>query len=160
MIDFTRCRAAVLALVLAAAPALGQVIYKSTMPDGRVIYSDAPVPGALKSEASNVPKSPGVTPVAPPAQEQPEEAEARRLERQYAIEAAHAELDNAEKALAEAQAARQAGREPLEGERQGTAGGGNRLTETYFKRQQALETAVQQAQQRVDAARLLLQQAQ
>jgi hypothetical protein len=159
MIDFKRCRAAVLALVLAAAPALGQVIYKSTMPDGRVIYGDAPVPGALKSEASNVPKSTGVTPVAP-AEEQPEETEARRLERQYAIEAAHAEVENAEKALAEAQAAREAGREPREGERQGTAGGGNRLSESYFQRQQALETAVQQAQQRVDAARLMLQQAQ
>jgi hypothetical protein len=158
MIDFTRCRAAVLALALAAAPALGQVIYKSTMPDGRVIYGDAPVPGALKSEATNVPKSSGVTPVTP-TQEQPG-AQAHRQDRQSAAEAARAELQAAESALAEAQAARQAGREPLEGERQGTAGGGNRLSESYFQRQQALETAVGQAQQRVEAARLLLQQAQ
>lgn len=158
MIDFTRWQAAVLVLALAAAPALSQVIYKSTMPDGRVIYGDAPVPGAIKSEPTNVPKSSGVTPVAP-TQEQPG-AEARRQERQSAAKAAHAELQAAEQALASAQAARQAGREPLEGERQGTAGGGNRLSDTYFQRQQALETAVEQAQQRVEAARLLLQQAQ
>ena len=159
MIDFTRCRAAVVALALAAAaPALAQVIYKSTMPDGRVIYGDAPVPGAIKSEPTNVPKNSGVTPVTP-TQQQPG-AEVRRKERQSAADAARVELQAAEQALAEAQAARQAGREPLEGERQGTAGGGNRLSESYFQRQQALETAVEQAQQRVEAARVLLRQAQ
>ncbi len=29
-----------------------QVLYKSTMPDGKVIFSDKPAPGAVKVEAS------------------------------------------------------------------------------------------------------------
>jgi hypothetical protein len=157
MIDFTFTRAAVLVLALAAAPVLGQVIYKSTMPDGGVIYGDAPAPGAVKVESTTVPRSTGVAPVTPKEQSG---LEARQQERLNTIETARAALQDAEEALKEAQAAREAGREPQEGEHQGTAGGGSRLTESYFERQQALETAVAQAQKRVDAARAALRQAQ
>jgi hypothetical protein len=157
MIDFTFTRAAVLVLALAAAPVLGQVIYKSTMPDGGVIYGDAPAPGAVKVESTTVPRSTGVAPVTPKEQSG---LEARQQERLNAIETARAALQDAEEALKEAQAAREAGREPQEGEHQGTAGGGSRLTESYFERQQALETAVAQAQKRDDAARAALRQAQ
>jgi hypothetical protein len=127
------------------------------MPDGRVIYGDAPVSGAVKSELTTVPKSTGVAPVTPDEQSR---AAARQQERAGATDAAHAALQNAEKLLQEAQKAREAGREPLEGERQGTAGGGSRLSESYYKRQQGLEAAVAQAQKQVEAARAAVRQAQ
>ena len=41
--------AAFLALALSA-PSWAEVVYKSIMPDGRIIYSEKPVPGAKKVE--------------------------------------------------------------------------------------------------------------
>ena len=38
------------ALALVSGAALAQFLYKSTMPDGKVIYGDAPTPGAVKVE--------------------------------------------------------------------------------------------------------------
>jgi len=59
----------------------------------------------------------------------------------------------AEKALADAQAALAAGKEPREGERIGTAKGGSRLNEAYFERMKALESAVENARRNLDVAR-------
>ncbi|HXF67048.1 MAG TPA: DUF4124 domain-containing protein, partial [Burkholderiales bacterium] len=38
------------ALALIGLPAVAQTLYKSTGPDGRVIYSDKPPPDAVKTE--------------------------------------------------------------------------------------------------------------
>jgi hypothetical protein len=62
-------------------------------------------------------------------------------------------IREAEKALDEAKRKLAQGKDPLPGERKGTAGGASRLTEDYFKRQQANERAVQKAQQELNAAR-------
>jgi len=71
-----------------------------------------------------------------------------------AIDAAAAEVAAAEKALAEAKRRLAEGEEPLPGERTGIAGSGgrSRLNETYFKRQEALKKAVEDAEKRLEQA--------
>lgn len=137
-----------LAVSCAASPALAQFTYKSTMPDGRVIYGDAPVPGAKKVEKTKHDTSDkGVRP--------PVAREAQVLKQLEAARAARDRPDRkqqAEEALRKAEAALAAGKEPLPGERIGTAGGGSRLTEAYFARQKRLEATVEAARRELEAA--------
>jgi hypothetical protein len=51
-----------------------------------------------------------------------------------------------------AEAARDAGKEPLPGERIGTAGGGSRLTDAYLQRQKSLEENVEKARRSLEQA--------
>lgn len=158
-------RTGLLLVLLAFAPAaLGQtIIYRSTMPDGRTVLSDRPTPGAKKVEEFYTPKSPPPPParVAPPAAAKPDAAAAKPdPAAKPAAETRSAKLDEALKELREAedelrqlQAERAAGETPKEGERQGTAGGGSRLSEDYFKRQKELDRNVDDAEQRLDEFR-------
>lgn len=137
-------------------------LYKSTLPDGRVIYADKPVPGAKKVEE-----------IQPPLPPSPAELEAAQARRQRALEqaeqtaqrlravaeqraAAEEEVRQAEAALERAQQAREAGRTPLPGELVGTVGGGVRLSEAYQARQRALEREVSAARERLERARQAL----
>ena len=52
---------------------------------------------------------------------------------------------DAQQALKAAEQARDAGKEPLPGERTGTAGGGSRLNDAYYERQRKLEQDVEKA---------------
>ncbi len=144
--------ALVLILMSLATGAQAQIIYRSTMPDGRTVLSDRPTPGAKTVQEIHTPKPPpqpgaaarvpGIgVPAAPP-----------KPDAKAAVDAAMAELRAATEALATAQAARNAGQEPLPGERQGVVGGGSRLTEPYFNRQAPLDAMIAQAQKRVDDA--------
>jgi hypothetical protein len=130
--------------------ASAQTLYKSTMPDGKVIYGDKPVPGAVKVEAPNVtPASKGIAP--PTAQET---QALKRLEADRARrDSTESSVRAAEKALSDAEAALAAGKEPREGERVGTAKGGSRLSEAYFERQKVLEAVVEQARRNLEVAR-------
>lgn len=139
---------AIASLVSCAAGA--QTLYKSTMPDGKVIYGDKPVPGAVKVEAPNVtPASKGIAPLTPQESQAMKRLETDRLQR----EATGSQVSAAERALADAEAALAAGKEPREGERIGTAKGGSRLNEDYFQRVKALENAVENARRNLDVAR-------
>lgn len=139
-----------LVAMLAAAPALAQVLYKSTMPDGRVVYGDKPAPGAAKVEESKpdtskagiVPPTAGETAVL-------KRLETERLKR----EAASDKVQAAEQALREAEAARDGGREPLAGERLGTVSGAQRLTDAYWARQKKLEDDVEKARRALEKLR-------
>ena len=51
----------VLAVALLPPLAAAQVSYKSTMPDGKVIYGDKPVPGAAKVDKLKPPPTKGFT---------------------------------------------------------------------------------------------------
>src|SRR5690242_8170607 len=51
-----------LATALCPSWAAAQVNYKSTMPDGKVIYGDKPVPGAAKVDEIKPTKTQGITP--------------------------------------------------------------------------------------------------
>lgn len=136
-----------LALALSAASS-AQTIFKSIMPDGRVIYGEKPVPGAKKVEQF-VPQTgnTGVKTISPEEQQRQSQDSSARVKRD---EDRRAQIQEAQKALKDAEAAQAAGKEPLPGERIGTAGGASRLEESYFARQQALEAAVVAARKRLD----------
>jgi hypothetical protein len=128
---------AMLILALCTASAGAQTIYKSIMPDGKIVYGEKPATGAKKVETIEAPPAKtGVTAATP--QEQARAAEPA------------SQAEDARIALKNAEAAREAGREPLPDERQGLAGGGSRLTESYFGRQKSLEEAVEAARRRVE----------
>jgi hypothetical protein len=149
----TRRRAVALAALLALAlslPLAAQTQYKSTMPNGRVLYGDAPAPGAAKVEEIHPDTSKGgLGGVTPREKQVLKELEKERLQGAGAQEKVRA----AEQKLGDAQAARDNGKEPLPDERIGTAGGASRLNDAYFERQRRLEEAVERAQRELDEAR-------
>jgi hypothetical protein len=135
--------------------AQAQALKKYITPDGKTVYSDTPVPGAKEVGEVQPPRT-----VAPAERSQAEAAAQRdakdvqavdkRLEERAAqrsrVEAAEAKLEEAKRTLA-------GGKEPLPGERKGTAGGQSRLTDEYWQRQKANQQAVENAQRALDAAR-------
>lgn len=148
--------APLLAVLLSAASGLAaaQAMYRSTMPDGKVVISDQPVKGAakveeVKSRAGNY--APG-NPVPPGAA-------GKASDRSAALAAAESELKAAQAAYDAAVARAQKGREEVDGDRIGTAKGGARLSDAYEKRQAALKAEVDAAQKQLDAARRKLNDA-
>lgn len=141
----------VVAIALAwSASSWAQVIYKSTMPDGQVIYGSKPEPGAKRVEKMQPPaETSGVRPVGPKDEKLLQQRQTQREKKA----GRQTEIDQAEEAVRDAEAAQAAGKEPLPGERQGTAGGGSRLTEEYWQRQEQLAAAVADARKRLDALR-------
>ena len=145
--------AAALGLCLGAT-AHAQTLKKYVMPDGRVVYSDQPVPGGkLMGEIAPPP------PVDPAARAKAEETARRdreaakssgaRIEergaQQKTVEQLQANLDAAKRNLEQ-------GVEPLPGERTGTAGGASRLNDDYWARQEANKKKVEAAQRALDDA--------
>ena len=140
-----------IALLVALVPSVSaQTLYKSTMPDGRIVYGDKPAPGAVKSEEQKPDTSKqGIVP--PSAKEK---AIAQGLEKDRRKRDARADrIAAAEKALRDAEAARDAGKEPTAGDRIGTVKGNQRLTDEYWARQKRLEAAVEQARAALEKAR-------
>ena len=136
---------AVLALVLAA-PAAAQTVYKSIMPDGKIVYGEKPASGAKKVDKIDPPPAQtGMTTITPQEKARADQLANPRL---GAAANAGAARDADRKARQDAEAAREAGKEPLPGERQGLKGGGSRLTDEYHARQKALEDAVESARRR------------
>jgi hypothetical protein len=136
-------------LCLLAVPAAAQTMYKSTMPDGKVLYSTQPEPGAKKVEkmAPNTQNS-GIQLSTP---DQKRDLDHRESQRQEEVSRRQAEIEQLEDALAKAEAARDAGKEAREGDFIGTASG-MRLTEEYLERQKTLEANVQAARKRLEEA--------
>jgi hypothetical protein len=131
-------------------PATAQTLYKSTMPDGRIVYSDKPAPGAAKVEETRPDTSKGgIGGTTAREREVLKGMEKDRLQR----EGGQDKVQAAEQRLSDMEAARAAGKEPLEGERIGIAGGGSRLNESYYDRQRRLEEAVEKARRDLDEAR-------
>lgn len=146
-----RFSAFVLLFGLAGAVA-AQTVYRYVTPDGRTIFSDQPVPGA-KLQGT-------VAPPAPPSGPPPTSSDTRRAApaeppgeaRVQRLRDATAEVEAATQDLSQARLRLDAGKEPLPGERTGTATGGSRLNDSYWARQAANEDAVRKAQARLDAA--------
>jgi hypothetical protein len=139
---------AALLLALVASGASAQV-YKSITPDGRVTYGDEPVPGAKVSRL-DIDKAPiGIAPATP----EDRESLVRRLEQQRTLAAERTRsVDEARRALEQAEAALKAGEEPLPGERTGILTGYSRLNDQYWTRQQVLQDAVTAARKRLEDA--------
>jgi hypothetical protein len=146
-------RTVVLLAGLFAATAAAQTAYRFVTPDGRVIYSDMPVPGA-RLEATIAPPAP-VSP-APAAGFTPSPAQEALLrsaeERARRLNELTVEIQNTERDLQAATARLEAEKEPLEGERIGTFAGRSRLSDAYWARQDANQYAVAVAQARLNRA--------
>lgn len=138
-----------------AATADAQTVKKYITPDGKTVYSDSPVPGAR--EVGEIKAPPRLESGAQPQTQGAASKEAaqgkaldERLKQQAAqrdrIAALEDKLEEAKRTLAE-------GKEPLPGERKGTAGGASRLTDQYWSRQKANEQAVKNARKALDDAR-------
>jgi hypothetical protein len=147
-------------LTLAAPPVAAQTVIKSTMPDGRVIYGDSPMPGARKVEEVSV-SAPKINTGGGGEGQGRSSGEQGRLQQQEQAMRARAQereqreqrVRAAEEALRTAEEAKRNGEEPLPGERLGTAGGASRLTDQYFERQKQLEEAVENARRELNEAR-------
>jgi hypothetical protein len=137
---------------LLLAPCCGlaaQSVYKSTMPDGKVVYAEKPAPGAKHVEKIEPPPAQTGTSVITPK----EKARAEQLSRPAVANAAASrarDIENARNQVEQAEAAREAGKEPLPGERLGLKGGGSRLTDAYQERQKSLDDAVTAARKRLN----------
>ena len=130
---------------------MAQAVYKSIMPDGKVIYGEKPVPGAAKvDKVETPPPKSGITVVTPEEKARVEKL-AKEREKASAASAGKKDLlDDARKQLQKAESDRDSGQEPLPGERLGTGGGKSRLSDDYFARQKKLEQAVVDARKRLD----------
>jgi hypothetical protein len=117
----TRLPALLLALLAASLPAAAaQTLYKSTMPDGKIVYGEKPAPGAKRVDTIEPPPAQtGVTAVTPQ-----EKARLQNPPPGAAPQQSTAAVDDARRQLQKAQAALEAGKEPLPGERLGGGGGG------------------------------------
>ena len=143
-------RRALLLAALFSGELAAQPVYKSTLPDGRVLYGDQPDPAAVKVEESTPDTSSrGLGGVTPREAQALEDLEKARLGR----EGEDARLHALQNTLHDAEAAQAAGKEPLPGERIGTAGGASRLDDSYWARQRQLDQAVEKARRDLEAAR-------
>lgn len=136
-----------IALAFAATAAQGQTVFRSVMPDGSIVYGDKPAPGAKEVKEVTLPP-PNISKPPPP----PKKSAPAATPGQPAADSPVDPVKSAELDLQKAKAALEAGREPLPGERIGTAGGGSRLTDAYFERIKSLENAITGAQKKLDDA--------
>ena len=125
-------------------------VYKSTMPDGKVLYGNAPAPGARKVEKMTTNTQNSGVQVSTPEQQQA--VSRRESARQDEAARRSVEIEQARNALAQAEAELKAGKDPKEGELTGNARGGTRLNEEYAARQKLLEENVQAARKRLQEA--------
>ncbi len=147
----------VAAVCLAIAPVIAvATIYKVQMPDGTILFTDAPpaegkvleeratksTPRPAAKAAAPAGAGPATGSSAPPPVRvlptpAPATGQAREVPRN--LDAAIAELTAAERELAVARRKLEVGREPQPGERLGTAKGGSRLSPEYKSRVGHLE---------------------
>ena len=142
-----------LVLAFSATTAHAQGVFRSVMPDGKIVYGDKPAPGAKESKQVNLAPLNISTPTQG-SQGSPD-AGAGAGAGAAAPGNNNAEVAAARQNLAEAQKALDAGREQREGDRIGVAKGGgasSRLSEGYLQRVKALEDAVAAAQKQLEDA--------
>src|SRR5688500_2863749 len=133
-----------------AYPACAQTLYKSTTPDGRVIYSDKPPADAVKTEKRQMDTS--KQGVVPPSDRDKAALKKMQSERKAGT-SSQDRLRRAEIALHDAEVAQSMGKEPQAGERLGTVSGNQRLTDAYWERQKKLEDAVTTAHSNLEKVR-------
>ncbi len=128
----------------------GAPIYRSVMPDGKIVFGDKPAPGAKESKP--VVLRPSNTALPGPT------SSGDSASRQQALENATNDVQTAQQNLDRARAALEAARPPGPDEQIGSVksgkggSGGMRTTEAYDKRIKALELDVITAQKQLDEA--------
>lgn len=128
------------------------LVFKSTMPDGKILYGNAPVKGAKKVEKITPSTQDAGVRISTPNQIQ--QLGQRQSQQQEDSSRRQADMDQLKSALKQAEEAREAGKEPHDGDFIGNARGGMRLNEEYLERQKTLEANVQEARKRLDAAQV------
>lgn len=127
-----------------------RTVFRSEMPDGKVVYADAPLAGASRSVRLVLEPHPADPAQAQAAQRALQEARDRfRQEAQLRalrLGQLDARIALAARGLESAQAAQADGQGIGEGDRQG-----RRLTPAYWQRQQRLDAAVARARMTLDA---------
>ncbi|MBX9629597.1 MAG: DUF4124 domain-containing protein [Burkholderiales bacterium] len=144
-----------IAICLGAAAANAQPVYRWKAADGTVTYSqDPPDAGARDVKRVDVKT---LSPEQVRAARRllgtdTQRANAAADAREQALSDADRGVRAATSALTDAETALTSGREPLPGERLGTANGKTRLTQAYFDRLRGLENQVEGARRRLDRA--------
>ena len=145
-----------LCLVASAPSFTADKIYQSVDEHGNPTFSDSVPANAVEAEAIEVSPAPMVDPEAEASKRRAQEAinaadegqkqrDLAKQEKRVAIEAAQQRVRAAEANLAAAKVVR-------EGDRQGLAGGGSRLTPEYHRRVDAAAQELAQAQQALQQA--------
>ena len=146
-----------LLVLLLPGPAAAQTLYKSVMPDGRVIYSDEPVPGARSSRPVDLGPAPAANDPGAVEErrrdllERAKQVDVRLREREARRQKAEEAVAKARQLLEDAERAVEAGRTPLPGEMVANVGGGVRPSAAYVERQKALADQVVVARERLEA---------
>jgi hypothetical protein len=127
-----------------------QTFYKSVLPNGRVVYGDAPAAGAKRTEKITARTDTSATEIDAAAAKRALEMSRRQLLRDADARAARlaqleTEIAAAYNEVKDAEDAREAGRAIQEGERQG-----RRILAQYAERQRSLDAAARQARQTLD----------
>jgi hypothetical protein len=144
-------------VAIASQGSLAEEIYKSVDGDGKVTYSQAPLPGAKQVSTVDIQTlSPEERRAALRLRKQVAGSNAALDEgfakREEAWRLADVEIRDATARLLAEESALESGREPRAEEWIGNVGGGTRMTEAYFERLKMLEDRVAQARKRLDAA--------
>jgi len=134
-----------------AVAADAQTLKKYITPDGKTVYSDTPIPGA--KEVGEIKPQPKLDPASSSRSQDAASKDAQALDKRLdertaqrdRIAAAQAKLDEAKRTL-------EGGKEPLPGERIGTASGQSKLTDAYWERQKANQKSVENAQKALGEA--------
>lgn len=128
-----------------------RVLYKSVLPDGRVVYGDAPASAATRSDRIAVEVHPASTQDSDAALRSLALTRQQLLRDSAARTARLRQLDNqiidTYSQLKAAEVQREQGREVQDGDRQG-----RRISAGYSERQRRLERAVSQLRQRLDVS--------
>jgi hypothetical protein len=141
-------RLVLIAVALAgfSSTAVAQGVYRHVDPNGRITYSDDPKGGDGAVTQVEIPSQPGGKPASGLSESEKillQQANRRAAE----LDRATADIVAAFNALRAAEARREPGVEPLEGERSG-----RRFRPEYWQRQQALKRDVDEARMRLDEA--------
>lgn len=154
-----------------AAPSLGKpasTVYRHSMPDGRVVYSDKIIPsGTVEETITIAPRIEGnewaagsgkrrdIPPQVnnTPVNRVPSIPDPDRRRNQPELQS---DVIKAEMLLEDAKKQKEEGVEPLAGERTGTVSGNSRLNEQYWERQEALQQQVEKAREMLENARAKL----
>ena len=152
-------RLTVVTALLAGGPlAFGQTIYKYQSDDGRTVYSDK-VPHGVKVQKELTADS-ELSVVAPPmAMAETSKADARIASQLSRHDELWRERNQALVRLQTARSAKTNGEEPQAGERIGKVGGGSRLNDAYWARQDHLQRDIDVAQRDLDRAERNLREA-
>jgi hypothetical protein len=158
--DMRPLTVALLAALLCTGAVAQDRIYKVRLPDGRIMFTDQPPPGAkiisereMPAPSPEAPARSGQGDAVTPLQQRAADAEVQLRERAAEVNRAFAAVQSAEQEVEDAKRALEQGRAPLPGEMIGTARGRVQPSPAYRDRIAGLERAIVVAEQKLVRAR-------